>query len=379
MGAGNAAARPVSPTPYSPLPTLQPTAWSPIVEWTSEDVRVGAATGGRDVLGYHAYAVAATWLVSSPAGVTTPAAEVPDWFASYAYDRWRPTLFAAASSETSFFAGPATDAGTPSRSTRREHLIEGGVILPFVQARSSHTALATMFRAVDDYTQIDGGFSRKRTAVRAGWQTRTARTYGYSISPENGVIAGVTAEVVDRALGASADAATVTVDARAFLPALARHHVVAARFAGGRSTGDPVVGRTFVLGGAAPEPSVLDFGSGAASLLRGFPSNSFAGSRVALVNVEYRWPIARPQRGVGTWPVFLHTIHAAAFGDAGHAWQRTFRAGDVKTSVGAELSANVVAGYYFPMTVTAGVAWRRDGSERIPRAVVAYFRLGKSF
>ena len=65
----------------------------------------------------------------------------------------------------------------------------------------------------------------------------------------------------------------------------------------------------------------------------------FAGSRVALVNADYRWPIARPQRGVGTWPVFLHTVHAAVFADAGHAWTRTFDAGAIKYSAGAELSA----------------------------------------
>jgi Tol biopolymer transport system component len=368
-----------APARYSPLPTLKPTSWSPVVEWTSDQIRVGAATDGRDVLGYHGYAASATWLVSSPAGAVTPSAAMPDWFASYAYDRWRPTLFAAASSETSFFAGPATDAGTPSSATRRERVGEGGVILPFVHARVSHTALATVFRAMDDYTLADRDFTRTRSALRAAWRTQTARTYGYSISPEDGVTVGGTAEVVDRALGASADATTFTVDARAFLPAFARHHVLAARFAGGRSTGDPVVGRTFVLGGAAPDTSVIDFGSGAASLLRGFESNSFAGSRVALANVEYRWPIARPQRGIGTWPLFLHTVHAAAFADAGHAWTRTFHASAVKTSVGAELSANVVVGFYFPITLTMGVAWGHDGSGTNPGGTIVYFRTGKSF
>jgi outer membrane protein assembly factor BamA len=236
-----------------------------------------------------------------------------------------------------------------------------------------------MFHAVDDYTLIDREITRRRTALRAAWETRTARTYGYSISPEEGVIVGGTVELVDRALGSSADATTITVDARAFLPAFGRHHVVAARFAGGRSTGDPVVGRTFVLGGAASDASVIDFGSGAASLLRGFDSNSFAGSHVALANLEYRWPLARPQRGIGTWPIFLHTLHAAAFVDEGHAWTRVFDASAFKTSVGGEISANIVVGYAFPLTAAGGVAWRRDGSGVVPSGVAAYFRLGKSF
>ena len=125
-----------------------------------------------------------------------------------------------------------------------------------------------------------------------------------------------------------------------------------------------------------PETS---FDRDAMSLMRGFPANRFAGSHVALMNVEYRWPIARPQRGVGTWPFFLHTIHAAAFVDAGHAWTRVYDAAAFKASAGAELSTDVIAGFYFPFTATGGVAWRRDGSGTIPSGVALYFRVGKSF
>src|SRR5207249_7776665 len=53
---------------YTPLPTLKPTSWSPIFESDREQTRVGAATSGFDVLGYHTYIGWATWLVSSPAG-----------------------------------------------------------------------------------------------------------------------------------------------------------------------------------------------------------------------------------------------------------------------------------------------------------------------
>jgi len=215
--------------------------------------------------------------------------------------------------------------------------------------------------------------------VRAAWQTVTARAYGYSISPEDGVAAGATAEFVRRSLGSFADATTVTGELRAYLPALAPHHVAAVRVAGGASTGDPTVGRTFLLGGSSPSGGVVDFGAGAFDLLRGFRDNTFAGSHVALLNAEYRWPIARPQRGIGTWPIFLHSLHAAAFADAGHAWTRTFRAREIKTSAGAELSADVVAGYFSRFTVSAGAAWGHDGSGVVRDQVTGYFRLGRAF
>lgn len=364
---------------YSPLPTLKPTSWAPIVESDGDQVRIGAATDGSDVLGYHGYSVAASWLAASTSEAPSPDRAVPDWFVSYAYDRWRPTIFAAASAETSFFAGPATASGTPSAATRRERQVEAGVLVPFLRARSSHDALATIFRSTDDYTFVDRQLRRDRAGLRGAWRTTTARAYGYSVSPEDGISSGVTAEIVRTGLGASANATTVTGDFRAFLPGLRRHHIVAVRLAGGASGGDSTVGRTFLLGGAGPDASEIDFGSGAISVLRGFPSNSFAGSRVALANLEYRFPLARPQRGVGTWPLFLHTIHAAAFADIGHAWTRRFVAGDRKTSFGAELSANLVAGYYFPLTLTVGAARGHDGSLTDRNRTTVYVRVGRSF
>jgi outer membrane protein assembly factor BamA len=157
------------------------------------------------------------------------------------------------------------------------------------------------------------------------------------------------------------------------------HHLVAARFAVGASIGDPTVARTFRLGGAGPDPGVTDFGRDAVSLLRGFPAQRFTGSHVALVNVDYRFPIARPQRGVGTWPVFLHTLHGAVFADAGQAWTEAFRPESLKTSAGAELSTDVVAGYFFPVTVAAGAAWGHDNAASVGDRATLYIRIGRAF
>jgi hypothetical protein len=372
-------ARPLQTHQYSPLATLKPTSWSPIVETGGDQVRVGAAVGGVDVLGYHAYVATATWMVSSPDAAPAPNAATPDWLGYYAYRRWRPTFYASTSSGTSFFGGPATDAGTPTAATRRERQLQAGVLFPIRHVRIVHAAQLSVVRAVDDYTLASGSLSRHRLPLRAAWQTMTGRTYGYSISREHGLWAGTTAELVRRGLGSFADSTTLTGDARAYLPAFAPHHVVALRVGGGASTGDPTVGRTFLLGGDAPAPDVADFGSSAFSLLRGFSRNTFAGNHVAVVNAEYRWPIARPQRGLGTWPIFVHSIHGAVFGDAGHAWTRTFRAGALKTSAGAQLSVDIVAGYFAPFTATAGAAWGRDGSGLVADRVTAFFRVGKAF
>jgi hypothetical protein len=129
-------------TSYSALGTLRPTSWSPEIVGDSDQVRLGAAVFGSDVLGYHWYAASATWLVASPGDAPTPAGASPDWSVSYAYNRWWPALFATASLETSFFVGPATDRGTPSAATRREREVQAGLVLPFVKARNAAYCVA---------------------------------------------------------------------------------------------------------------------------------------------------------------------------------------------------------------------------------------------
>jgi hypothetical protein len=367
------------PSPYSPWPTLKPTSWSPVIVSDATQTRVGAGIAAFDILEYHVYAVSATWLVSGPGNAIRPATATPDWQAYYAYDRWRPTFWVSASARTSFFAGPATDAGAPSSGVERARQIEAGVLFPIRHVRTSHSALASLVRAVDDFSLPTRAVTRNRTAARAAWSTNTAHTYGYSISPEGGATIGVTSELIRRALGAFADATTITADARFYLPSVAPHHVFALRVAGGASTGDADTRRTFHLGGAGPNPDVLDFGRSAVSLLRGFGADTFAGSHVALLNVDYRVPLAHPQRGRGTWPLFLRTIHAAVFADAGHTWTRTFRARDLKTAEGAEISTDLVAGYVIPLTVTAGVGWGHDGRGSVADGRMFYLRIGRAF
>ena len=374
-----AGAQAQSAADYSPLDTLKPTSWTPIIDTAGGQVRVGAGLSGVDVLGYHGYAATATWLVSNPAGALIPSRATPDWQMFYLYDRWRPTFYVSATADTSFYASRPSDAAAPIPTTRRERQIEGGVMVPIRHARVQHMARLSASRAVADYTVGTSAFSRNRTPLRASWATVTAHTYGYSVGRERGIAAGATAEVVRRSLGSAADATTTTADVRTYLPGLAAHHVVALRAGGGASIGDATVGRTFVLGGNEPGSGVTDPGSGAFSLLRGFGANDFPGSRVALVNAEYRWPIGRPQRGYGTWPLFLHTVHAALFADAGEAWTQSFQRRAIKSSAGAQLSADVVAGFFAPLTLNVGAAWGHDGSGGVADRVTAYFRVGKAF
>jgi hypothetical protein len=374
--------RPEQPTtatrrPYSPVSTLAPRSWTPIVESTDQ-LRLGAMTSGVDVLGRHSYSAAASWLITVPDNALASNAMVPDWQLDYGYDRWWPTLFVSATSNTLFSAGPPDEKGRPASATLHERETGGGIFMPIRHVRSSQRMLLSVVRTTDRYSAPAGTTLISRTASRIGVAANTSRSYGYSISPEHGVTLGGTAEIARRAWGSTADATTLTADGRVYLPGVRPHHVVAVRAAAGTSSGTAQSRRTFLLGGGGSAGDVLDSGREAVSLLRGFRPRSFAGAHVALMNVDYRWPLARPQRGIGTWPLLLHTVHAALFADAGHAWTDQFRHRDLKTSTGAELSFGVVAGYAFPLTTTVGVAWGHDGAETVDRATV-YVRVGRAF
>ncbi len=99
--------------------------------------------------------------------------------------------------------------------------------------RVAQTALASIVRADDDYFRPAGTVSLPSHGAAGRLDARARRTpIGYSISPERGVALGATAEAVRRALGASGDATTLTGDARAYLPGLAPHQVLALRVVG---------------------------------------------------------------------------------------------------------------------------------------------------
>jgi hypothetical protein len=373
-----AAASSMTSTAYSPLGTLRPTSWWPVITTGGDQLRVGATIFGSDVLGYHLYQAAATWLVASPAGSQPPAAQVPDWQVSYTYARWRPALFASASMETSFFTNIDRVAG-PQPVTLRERQVEAGLQMPIVHVRRRALGQVSFIGATDDYTLGTRQTTRDRFAARAAGAYISSHRYAASISSEDGVAAGVTAEFMRPEAGSSADGPRLTGDVRAYLPAFGRHHVIAMRAVGATNGGDLSVGRAFRMGGSARDTGLIDFSTAPTTLMRGFPSDTFAGSHAALVNVEYRLPLARPQRGHGTWPLFLRAVHTAVFSDVGEVWTAGFRAGDVKASFGAELSVDVILGFQLPVTATVGGAWGRDGSGRVPDHTAFYVQLGHAF
>lgn len=346
---------------YKPLRTLRPTYWTPLIESDADEIVIGAGTAMTDALGRHAYAASAGW--SNRAR--------PDWNVAYAYDRWRPTVTVSYSDDTDPVQGGALV---------RSRELFAGAFLSFRRVRSADTLLAGFDAQTDTLTceppclVTDG--RRDLRSVRGGWLHDRRRSFGYSIGAEEGVALQVAGETSRTALGSDGDGGTAIADLRGFQRVFSRHTVLAARVAAAASYGDADARRVFSAAGAGPSYPVFDFGRDSIGLIRGIDPDTVVGTRALVMNVDLRVPLARPQRGAGTWPFFFHTIHAAAFVDAGHAWNRNFSAADLRTSVGGELSADLVILQYLPVTVTGGAAWTRDGERH---RAAAFARIGYAF
>ena len=126
----------------------------------------------------------------------------PDWQVAYAYDRWRPTLFAAYSDDT--------DGWREGEVRTRE--VEAGALLSWRRVRSVRSMLASLHVSDDHYEcaaceePIDAAV--RRTSGRGGVAFSNAHQFGYSISAEEGGRLTATAEGSrGRVRGTSSDAA----------------------------------------------------------------------------------------------------------------------------------------------------------------------------
>ncbi len=257
----------VQSSAYRPWRTLAPRFWFPVIEEDDDRLAYGAGTAGIDALGRHTYYATAAWSSSAR----------PDWNLSYAYDRWRPTLFVDFSDSTDDWR-----AGTVG-----VHEINLGAVVPFRKYRRSHTIFGSFHGASEHFDcaacarPVDVRIDRR--ALRAAWQFNASHAYGYSISREQGLTASLASEWTSEALGSTGDASSIIADVRGYMRAWPRHGVLAGRAAVATASGDEAVRRIFSAAGSDAQPGGIGFSFDAIGLLRGLEPSDIAGQHASRV------------------------------------------------------------------------------------------------
>ena len=82
---------------------------------------------------------------------------------------------------------------------------------------------------------------------------------------------------------------------------------------------------------------------------------SWASAEAWAASLEYRFPIALFNRGLGAWPLHFDRMVGAAFVDAGDAWSPYPRRGAIASS-GAEVSLSLLTWFNEPIILRTGFA-----------------------
>ena len=390
-------------TRYSPVRTLLPRYWYPIIEDApSRGTRLGALTSGSDVLGRHAYS----------AFVAVP---TTGWGAvggvAYRYAGLRQPLLDVVASQNVEDLGDVVESAGDKLGTLLRRTRDGSVAATLVRPRVRSNASVTMGLGVElrDFAtdpgvlfpQLDSVYQRDYTFPRlfvgAAWNN--LQRPALSISPEDGVALAVTMRERWRTNDAGGTHSLSTVGTLAAYRSLAlpgfAHHVLALRVAGGLA--DRRTGTALEVGGTSG--SVVDLfagytvGEGRRTFgVRGFPAASTWGTRAAAATLEYRAPLVLASRGLGLLPFFLDRTALALFGDWGIATcariplyssscARPPVLGRPIASVGGELLLDAaILSWDAPQTVRLGLAAPVLGRELTDaKAVSPYVSFGFSF
>ena len=227
----------------------------------------------------------------------------------------------------------------------------------------------------------------------------TARIHPFSISREDGLTGfvrlrrrwdGTVPDSLAGSLGADVGFAEVTGQLRAYkgvrLPGFS-NHVFALRGSGGAAGQSGADASHFSIGGASGQTErvtglELLKGNNLLFPVRGYDRGIRRGRYAWTASAEYRFPLARINRGVGDFPLYFDWISGTLFFDAGNAWGPELGVPgfdnpplDAIASVGGELVVNGLPLWTASTVLRTGVAVPVvNGS-----GAAVYVRLGVAF
>lgn len=334
-----------APRRYSPLSTLYPTSRLPVLGADAQGMTLGIALAGSDVLSKWRWAASGWWGLRSSA---------PGFSLQVQTDVFFPTL---------------------SLHVGRSRALSAGVVPGLETVTNASVSSLWSFRRSNSVTQVQAGWNVTSLAPvatpepsgseRAGilstpfasiaWSN--ARRYTRSISTAEGRRVSLALEGGGRLTGGDFSLLRAVGTWNEYVP-LPAHHVFALQLTAGVSDSSLDGRSAFALGGVPLFPSsgaLLSLQS-PTRVLHGYRVLASSGQALALLNAEWRFPLATLEWGWSTLPLQLRRLHGAVLADVGDAFDFGAQPFSPRLGVGAELRMEVVFGYTTATDVRLGLA-----------------------
>jgi len=347
--------------PYSPLQSLRPTAWLPLLQIADGAVALGAVVAGNDALQLHEYVLGP--MVELTQGELLGTAQ-------YAYDGRH-----GGSINRTLTVRASESDGSSSK-------IKAYSIKEDAQWVSLWRSLKLDSRwywgggaalAEETFHDLALGATKEQNervvALVGGYDSRRSRWL--SEGPSQGQQLRLWAET-SRGLGAAFSGGIIRADWRAHIPL--GKTVLSLRWneARGQSDAEP-----FEIGGSKsddltlmPQINERDFA------LRGYTTGtpSLVGHNARIGTIEWRGTLADVDRHIMVPPVGVNRVGITLFMDVGAAWESN-TSPDYHRGIGAELVFEPKFGYLFGLQTRAGIAKGLDATG----ATKIYLRAGRTF
>jgi Tol biopolymer transport system component len=313
---------------YSPFPSLLPTFWLP---WASlsDDINLqelGAFTLGWDALQFHQYQLTGGYRFSDSS---------PFLSAAYTLSRYRPVISAVTDLDLHRQAG-SVNLELPFSATTHSSWLDFGIAGARGPSPNGDCPQSLSARADLDLTYSD------------------AHQYRFDVAPVEGRVIGLHTDAQAKSLFSDRDLARALGYWYQYFGNAPQTWSLRSKL---------VVGTAFEE--AAADAFLLDNEPGLLGV-RGYANVSEPSRSIVAAGLQFRAPLWWVERGIGTGPLFLQNINAAAFADAGFNsdWPSSTATCNLHTAdsglsrarlgVGAELRADLILSHLLPVSFTAG-------------------------
>jgi hypothetical protein len=371
---------PMRRKPYNPWATLRPHAWSfQYAPGNFESNALTVSTSGSDIAGHHGLGIAVT---------ADPEAEIPQITLDYVYGRLPVDLSVRLANRVVPRADFLINDQRPTYKERTYGMRTGASYDDVHEYFRQSIGIAYSLNVLDadlpvaaagqpdPYASVTQDPPASQLAfVHVGYGIGLVEGSFDASGPVRGWGLTLGADYGDEPIGSELSFYSGTYTLVAYVPMpWPGWHTLALRTSGGMASGDFARRNPFFVGGFNLENvSTLDvLTSGAfhgAFALRGYPPNAYRGANYLLNNMEYRVPVAEPDRGIETLPIYLRRIDTNFFVDYGGAFNRFafdevafFEDGalvsspQLHTSAGAEVWLGITFGYGLDLNLRLGYA-----------------------